>query len=73
MSPANVSDCQKNCIDTAALCNEIWRSNKFDLFYYVQVNSLRLKSSVGSKWTSKHLCNLFCFRWYNESCLEHSS
>ena len=26
------------------------RSNKFDLCYYGQVNSLRLKSSVASKW-----------------------
>ena len=26
------------------------RSNKFDLCYYGQVNSLRLKSTVDSKW-----------------------
>ena len=26
------------------------RSNKFDLFYYEQVNLLRLKMSVTSKW-----------------------
>ena len=31
------------------------RSNKFDLCYYGQVNSLRLKSSVFSKWTIAHL------------------
>ena len=31
------------------------RSNKFDFCYYGQVNSLRLKSSVTSKWASKHL------------------
>ena len=31
------------------------RSNKFDLCYYGQVNSLRLKSSVASKWASEHL------------------
>ena len=31
------------------------RSNKFDLCYYGQVNSLRLKSSVTSKWASKRL------------------
>ena len=31
------------------------RSNKFDLCYYGQVNSLRLKSSAASKWASKHL------------------
>ena len=29
------------------------RSNNFDLCYYGQVNSLRLKSSVASKWASK--------------------
>ena len=40
---------------TAALCNAFDRSNKFDLCYYGQVNSLRLKSSVASKWASKHL------------------
>ena len=28
------------------------RSNKFELCYYGQVNSLRLKSSVVSKWAS---------------------
>ena len=32
------------------------RSNKFVLCYYVQVNSLRLKTSVASKEASKHLC-----------------
>ena len=31
------------------------RSNKFDLCYYGQVSSLRLKSSVASKWASNHL------------------
>ena len=31
------------------------RSNTFDLCYYGQVNSLRLKSSVASKLASKHL------------------
>ena len=30
-------------------------SNKFDFCYYGQVNSLRLKSSVASKWTNKHV------------------
>ena len=35
-------------------------------YYYGQVNSLRLKSSVASKWASKHLWgyHLFCWRWY---------
>ena len=28
------------------------RNNKFDFCYYGQVNSLRLKSSVASKWAS---------------------
>ena len=37
------------------------RSNKFDLCYYVQVNSLRLKSSVASKWASKHLWGTIYF------------
>ena len=42
------------------------RSNKFDLCYYGQVNSLRLKSSVPSKMTNKHFLgyHLFCWRWY---------
>ena len=31
------------------------RSNKFDLCYYGQVNSLRLKSSVDSKVAYKYL------------------
>ena len=41
-------------------------SNKFDLSYYGQVNSIRVKSSVTSKWASKHLWGyyLFCWRWY---------
>ena len=41
------------------------RSNKFYLCYYGQVNSLRLKLSVVSKWASKHLCgcHLFFWRW----------
>ena len=30
------------------------RSNKFDFCYYGQVNSLRLKTRVASKWASKH-------------------
>ena len=29
---------------------KFYRSNKFDLYYYGQINSLRLKSSVASKW-----------------------
>ena len=33
-------------------------SNKFDLCYYGQVNSLRLKSSVASKWAGKHFCGV---------------
>ena len=41
------------------------RSNKFALCYYGQVNSLRLKSSVASKWASKQIrgYQLFCWRW----------
>ena len=38
------------------------RSNKFDLFYKGQVNSIRLKSSVASKWASKIFGgNIFCY------------
>ena len=40
--------------------------NNVTISYYVQVHSLRLKQSVASKWTSKHLwgCHLFCCWWY---------
>ena len=40
--------------------------NNITICYYVQVNSLRLKSSVTSKWTRKHLLgyHLFCCWWY---------
>ena len=40
--------------------------NNITISYYVQVNSLRLKSSVASKWASKHLWeyHLFCCWWY---------
>ena len=34
---------------------KFYRSNKFDFCYYGQVNSLRIKSSVASKWASKLL------------------
>ena len=37
------------------------RSNKFDLSYYGQVNSLRLKLSVASKWASEHLWGIIYF------------
>ena len=41
-------------------------SNKFDLYYYWQVKSLILKSSVVWKRASKHFWvkHLFCWRWY---------
>ena len=40
--------------------------------YYYQVNSLRLKSSVSSKWASKLLLgyHLFCCWWYISSVIE---
>ena len=40
-------------------------SNKFDLCYYGQINLLRLKSSVASKWARKQIWRyrLFCWRW----------
>ena len=49
---------------TAAPCSN--RCSKFDLYYDGQVNSLRVKSSVFSKWVSKHLWghHLFCWGWY---------
>ena len=47
-----MSDCQKTA---ARSVMKFDRSNKFDFCYYGQVNSLRLKSSVASKWASKHL------------------
>ena len=36
--------------------------NSIAIKYYVQVNSLRLKSNVASKWASKHILgyHLFC-------------
>ena len=37
------------------------RSNKFDFCYYGQVNLLRLKLSVASKWASKHLWGTIYF------------
>ena len=46
MLPPKVSDRQKKKFDP---------SNKFDLCYYGQVKSPRLKSSVALKWASKHL------------------
>ena len=57
MVPPNVSDCQKKKLQlTAALCiMKFDSSNKFDLCYYGQVNSLRLKSRAASKYSSKHL------------------
>ena len=37
--------------------------NNMTMSYYVQINSLRLKSTVASKWASKHLWgyDLFCY------------
>ena len=34
---------------------KIDRSNTFDLCYYGQVNSLRLKSSVASRWACENI------------------
>ena len=47
--PLKLSDCQKNCSQNVMKTNLTVQSNKFDLCYYVQVNSLRLK------WASEHL------------------
>ena len=35
--------------------------NYITMRYYVQVNSLRLKSKVASKWASKHLWGFYLF------------
>ena len=55
MLPQKVSDRLSEKLQHSAM--KFDRSNKFDLRYYIygQVNSLRLKSSVASKWGSKHL------------------
>ena len=45
----------KNCSDLQHSVMKFDHSNKFDLCYYGQVNSLGLKTSVASKWASKHL------------------
>ena len=50
------------------------RSNKFDLCYYGQVNSLGLKSSVALKWANKPLWgyHLFCSNgdaWISVACM----
>ena len=55
MVPPKVSHCQKNCIKLQHSVMKFDHSNKFDLCYYGQVNSLRLKSSVALKWASKHI------------------
>ena len=49
--PPKVSDFQKNCSSRM----KFDRSNKFDLCYYGQANSLLLKSRAASKWVRKHL------------------
>ena len=43
---------------------ELVTHNKFELWYYGQVNSLRLKSSVASKWARKHLRSNIYFAGY---------
>ena len=45
---------------------------QYTIRYYVQVNSLRLKSSVSSKWENKLLWgyHLFCCWWYISSAIE---
>ena len=45
------------------------RSYKFDLCYYGQVNSLRLKLSVASKWAHKQIGDLLITKGVNESAI----
>ena len=54
MLPPKVSDCQKNCRYLQHSLMKFDRSNKLDLCYYGQVNSLRQKSSLALKWVSEH-------------------
>ena len=53
--------CQENCSQLQHSVIKFDRSNKFDFCYYGQVNSLRLKLSVASKWASKHLWGTIYF------------
>ena len=46
---------------TAVLVMKVDCSNKSDLCYYGQVNSLRLKSNAASIWASKHLWTTIYF------------
>ena len=55
VTPQKCQIVRKNCSLLQHSVMKFDRSNKFDLCYYGQVNSLRLKSSVASKWASKHL------------------
>ena len=57
----------KTVVNCSSLVLKFDCSNKFDLFYYGQVNSLQLNSSVASKWASEQLWEdhfLFCCQWY---------
>ena len=47
-------------------------SNTFDLCYYGQVNSLRIKSNVASKWANKQLWGNIYFAGDGISLLHHS-
>ena len=50
-----VSHCQYNCNELPHSVMKFDRSNKFDLCYYGQVNSLWLKSNISSTSASKTL------------------
>ena len=52
---SKINDTPKRCEILQHSVMNFDRSNKFDLCYNGQVNSLRLKSSLASKWSSKHL------------------
>ena len=58
MIPLKVLDCQKKLKHSVIIFD---RSNKFDLCYYGQVNSMRLKLSVASKCASIHFWGYIYF------------
>ena len=52
---------KKDCCQLQHSVMKFDRSNKFDFCYYRQVNSLRLKSSVASKWAINTLGGIIYF------------
>ena len=54
-------DVRKTAVNLPYCVMKFDRSNKLDFRFKVQVNSLHLKSSVASKWASKHLWGTIYF------------